>query len=354
MLFFHIGRSKSGSTTIQHFLHGQKQRLEEAGFVISEFLDSGAGSHARLKNAISRGHAADLPALEDFKRVISNKQTNTILSSEFFIETAVVRIPRYRELVGDTPVKIIVYLRDYPAWLVSLYVQATRKGSNALPFDDYYNLMLPKVSPFKKISVWADVFGWENMRIRSLDRGALVGKDLLADFRDAIGIPPEMEFGEVHSVNVGGHWLLSEFRRALGAQIDEERAAKRESRSFRDVMTLFASCINRFEGDLPLPQYLTLAQSRKLESLFNRDVVAITAKTGVTIPLLKPKVTEERTSVPSLKNAPRQLLNLFAKRLGRPQIWDRQEPHVQKSVQELLDELGVPRAQSIGRGAVAE
>ena len=188
-VFLHIGTHKTGSTSVQHFLHDNTDRLRSHGFLYpsSHLLEC---AHHRfgttllrdaglsiLKNDASSGAQsysqaepvalADLRLWPDLKEEVEQTDCSYVIisSEEFEWVTQPEVIPR---LLGNHNYKIVVCLRRQDHYLESVY-QTFVKNKNvrlkAEPakwigkvvsgtgFHDYFNLL----------ERWAAVFGKENI-----------------------------------------------------------------------------------------------------------------------------------------------------------------------------------------------
>src|SRR5438105_3905325 len=68
------------------------------------------------------------PAILAVKQLLKDRgSSNILLSSEWFFAKHSEEPARLREILGDQPVRIIFYFRDYPTWVRSLYSQQTRR-----------------------------------------------------------------------------------------------------------------------------------------------------------------------------------------------------------------------------------
>ena len=195
-LILHIGPMKTGSTSIQVWLHQHAVRLAKQGFYFPTSL--GGPNHSRLAY-LAQGHAlgvefgpqdeARLTAFsEEIDRLDESIHT-LILSGEMMGQTLdqLAEVQSLRTLLApmfDT-FKIILYLRRQDDLSLSRYSTALRRGERrARPLSKAidYDLVL---------SLWSRVFGRENVRPRLFVRETLVGGDVVSDFADAVGLTYE-------------------------------------------------------------------------------------------------------------------------------------------------------------------
>jgi hypothetical protein len=91
--------------------------------------------------------------------------------------------------LSDCDVKVIAYLRRYDEWARSAYAEDTRRGMNRRSIDEYIEYLWPRISAMPNLSCWAECFGWDRLRVRSVHPADLIGTNLLTDFAQTIGAP---------------------------------------------------------------------------------------------------------------------------------------------------------------------
>ena len=211
-VFIHIGLEKTGTTSIQNFFQINRAVLASKGICYPRVL----GSEKHFKLPIfcrAETHKDDLnmrtdlmepdlimsfkqelpQMLEEEIRSIPGGCRKLILSSEhlssrlFKIEELAI----LRQLVGpyDHNPKIIVYLRPQDEFVISSYSTYIKSGGcNDFTIPainqqtqrryDYYNLL----------QAWKEVFGLENIMVRTFEKDGLINKDIIHDFLDLTGI----------------------------------------------------------------------------------------------------------------------------------------------------------------------
>jgi hypothetical protein len=178
VLILHIGFHKAGSTTLQTALAKSAAAMADAGVVYPAAGRGRQVAHHAIATAIQTGAA--LPEIADVAALAA--QRTVVLSSERF---SLCDPAQVRARLG--PARIVCYRRDMLSGAVSRYRQVTRRGTNRLCFDD----LLPtgRIHFFSApvLAAWAEVFGPDCVRVRSLDSGCLDGGDLLTDFAGAMG-----------------------------------------------------------------------------------------------------------------------------------------------------------------------
>lgn len=227
MIVIHIGFPKSGSSTIQTFLDANEQALR--GLSIDY---TGVGRRARkghhqlvheLKSRADRfdprgGRLADVgPHVRD-----SGYET-TILSSELFSNCSASEIKRVADALAPAsqPVRIILIIRDLIGFVPSSYAQKIRYGNNVYDFDEFFKERLSegRFEQYEVAERWAEVFGWDALKVRVLDPALLLNGDLIDDFLFSAGLDPNIEtlrsMPRQARVNESAGWMTIEAVRAL-------------------------------------------------------------------------------------------------------------------------------------------
>ena len=213
----HIGQSKTGTSSIQRVLGGQRAALAKLGICyptspgwanhgmlpaslvplsrlghFNPALWEGIGAEARLAQ-FRRDFAAEMAGLPATTRlvILSAEQCGGLLTTEE-------EIGRLRDLLAPlaSRIRVVIYLRRQDQHVASSYTQALRvaaiqapslpqQGPDRLPHYDYGRLL----------DRWANVFGAEAMVVRVFDRARLVNGDAVDDFlalcEAPLAVPPD-------------------------------------------------------------------------------------------------------------------------------------------------------------------
>ncbi len=277
-LFLHIGRGKSGSSTIQALISEYADFMTAMGVACPLSAD-GLSVHARLASALQTGK--DLEALEKFRKdVRQNKRKKIFISAESLFNLKRARIRHLKRQVRDRELRLLCYIRDYPSWVQSIYGQRTKRTDNLEDFDGFFQSIRPRVSALPGLERWAEVCGWAAMHVRPLQPEALAAGDLVADTLHALGVnalAPDLE-----DRNVAVHWMVLEMQRALAAAA-KERSIAFDARQAKEMRRLFIRCT---EGVEPRRvQYITREQWKDLAELYRSDMAAVGKQVGVTFPI---------------------------------------------------------------------
>lgn len=210
--YLHIGGEKTGSTTIQRFLEGNRSKLQQAGHYYPRCLGPKRGSHYYLvvyslhdevfddlrlittvtnkQELIDFRNRLEGDIQHEFSRI---EQCDTIHISCENLQSRLQSpqaIKRVKELLQPwvKNFKVIVYVRPQHEVALSLYSTDMKLGGvkkDPLPAvsenNHYYNyeVMLDK---------WSKLFGHKNIIVRNFQRHALIGNDVIADYLFLTGI----------------------------------------------------------------------------------------------------------------------------------------------------------------------
>jgi hypothetical protein len=257
-LFLHIGITKTGSTSIQRTLAGQRKALLRAGICYPVSL--GGVAHTGLHLA-ALGHGAGERHLgereyEGLPRELKLRQavlkfdtemrelpagvSRVILSAEQC--SSHLRSPEQVAQLKDflSPyfdrIEVIVYLRRQDLHATSNYTQMIRRGVADAPRLDQLRPEHAMVYEYNELlDKWAAVFGSAAMKPRVFQRDRMPGGDVVDDFLALCGIDPGV-IGERRkerinpSINPEGQALLLTLWRTL-----QKKVHKRPGRGSDDI-----------------------------------------------------------------------------------------------------------------------
>jgi hypothetical protein len=205
----HIGCEKTGTSTIQSFLHENQGALRQLGFL---FPLSPCGprfpSHLKLSAYARRKDRADevrallgIVNLSEFRAATASELIQEcrgadchtlILSSEHLssrlnFDDEIRILKQLIDQIG--PAKVVLYLRRQDDALVSGYSTKVRLGSSR-PFELPDCALFSELYDYKRMcTIWADCFGKNALDVRIFSRAPFVAGGLLADFCAACGLP---------------------------------------------------------------------------------------------------------------------------------------------------------------------
>lgn len=308
-LFLHIGRGKSGSSTIQSLARDFVDFMTAMG-VACPLTVHGLANHSRLAVAL-KNRKSDIETIKAFRKdVRRNKRKKIFFSAEALFSLSRDAIQDLKRHAGDREIRVICYIRDYPNWLQSIYGQRTKRAMNVKDFDAYYQLVRPSVSALPPLYRWAEEFGWEAMHVRPLQPEYLVDGNLVSDVLHALDL--NCASPDVESLNVAPHWMSLELQRALAAAA-KSKSIEFDLRSARTLLNLFEECT---EGVEPRRvQYLTQDQWSDLAELYREDMKILGQHLSLSFQV-DLKAPPERPFLPDLSATTEQVRSDVLKHLG--------------------------------------
>lgn len=270
MLFVHIGMHKAGSSSIQAFLSENAARLAAHGVAYPE-AGRPAVAHHDLSQTLKDGEIA--PEWAEVAALAADQ--TVVLSSETFC----VGDPALLAKAADgAQVRILCWQRNAAEGIVSRYAQMTKRARNLEPFDDFLARREDSdqllVAPL--LGRWAEVFGAEAIRVRSLDPEVLAGGDLITDLLGALGLEDDETYVRPGRQNISPGWRALETIRSLNRDI--LGAGDADDRALRFVRKAMPRALARAEQRLGLYErgaYLSSDQAQRLVDRYNADIAAL-------------------------------------------------------------------------------
>lgn len=300
-IVLHIGRDRSGSTAVRDFCVARRGELRARGVDYVTF--------GRLASS-----DPTVPGCRTFEALRDHAQSQrglrVLVSDDFLFSGPEAVIRSAAKALAGAEVQVLAYIRPYDAWAVAAYAEETRRGMNMRDIDAYVDWLWPRVSAWPHLKAWGECFGWDRLRIRPLGPKSLHGGGLVNDVVHALGLSPITNRAPQGPIDP--HWLELELTRRL-AELNGDAAWCGVGPA--EVEPLLAELRPLVCGAPPAP-YLSLSQRRHLTNLYNEDLSKILAAGGPVLPEAKLSSGEERPFVPSLDDAPSEVLRSFFQRTG--------------------------------------
>ncbi|MDJ0690551.1 MAG: hypothetical protein QNJ41_18830 [Xenococcaceae cyanobacterium MO_188.B32] len=208
-VFLHIGLHKTGSTSLQAFLHRNRNTLRDYGYL---YPQTGASSrfdcHHNLAWLLMNWSNKADPSLGTWKELhqeIDNTSLNKIIisSEEFeFVGMGKKSLNCLKSELEYYEVKIIVYIRRQDKRLESQYTDNIKNGfysGNVLSLLPFCDKMREASNYEKVLESWAQTFGIDNIIVRPLEKTQI--PSIYHDFLEIIGITNFDNFIEVEAQN---------------------------------------------------------------------------------------------------------------------------------------------------------
>lgn len=196
ILILHIGYPKTGTSWLQSFLDRNERLLEASGV---KYLTDGRSTPAggRVDNHYSLAWKLLYRPVEEstevWGRIAREVQAGTnrycVVSSEMFVDLPASAIGTLHSLIADVEIRVLVWLRPQADAIHSRYLQAVKEGHKMPDIECYLReeINSGRWHYSKRIREW-EIFGRENLVVRPYDRAQLLSADIVADFRNALGI----------------------------------------------------------------------------------------------------------------------------------------------------------------------
>lgn len=218
--FFHIGRPKTGSTSIQDFLWANRRALAGQR-VLYDRIDADISSQWELPiAALSRAGApvkdmfvvrklqlqemaaqqayADrmLARFEEGLAANAGQMDTYIASSEHAVDYLAepAHVDAFDRLLGKhfDDITYIIYLREQTSLCASSYSEHIKRGRTISLQEFVRRAVQPGwFDHLRALQPWIDALGPERINVRLMERDTLVGGDLIDDFCAQTGIDPE-------------------------------------------------------------------------------------------------------------------------------------------------------------------
>ncbi|MCB0520256.1 MAG: methyltransferase domain-containing protein [Lewinellaceae bacterium] len=193
-LFLHVGPPKTGTTTVQHFLAQNRDKLASAGIL----YPLNEPSHWKLALRVGLTmwpwtvDETTTPSWSEIAQLSAeNADKHLLLSSESFSyavlsakkEGSIKLVEQLRSL--DRELHVIIYLRRQDLWVESYFIEYLKHfGKGGL--DTFLEERQDSLDYYKVLSFWSNLAGKDRLTVRVYEPGQL--PDIRADFMRFLGI----------------------------------------------------------------------------------------------------------------------------------------------------------------------
>jgi hypothetical protein len=210
-LYLHIGTEKTGTTSIQNFLHANKTVLSRSGYHVLEC--AGEKNHRAVPSYCMKDgdyddfffrRQIDNPKnkkifkeklFKDFNEEMGSLENNihsVIITSEHFHSRlkSIESVKIFKRLISDyfNEIQIICYIREQSALASALYSTGIKAGDN-VEFNSFIKDISPDSSLYDYYSLlgrWSDVFSNDSLNVRIFSKDEFYNNNLIDDFCVAI------------------------------------------------------------------------------------------------------------------------------------------------------------------------
>jgi hypothetical protein len=259
-LVLHIGTGKAGSTSIQSFLHRNRERLAERGLLYPR--TPGPTRHSRLGLSMRSDeelandptwHHLEIADPTRFRRrfrrrllreIDESGAPHVLFSDESLYGSSFDTIRRLHQFTDQiaTGVRAVVYLRRQDDHMVSRYQQVVKAGE-VRRLDEWGRQDYAKTYDYHaRLSAWRDLLQPRELVVRRFERSGFVNGSLIDDFFDAAGLPvrlDDLEQVDVRNVSLGAEAV--EFLRLHNLHRVENEGARARLIGNADLVRVLAA-----------------------------------------------------------------------------------------------------------------
>ncbi|NDY91935.1 hypothetical protein [Ideonella livida] len=250
----HIGRHKSGTSALQHFLHSNSEKLAQAGYAYPKTGRGKKVAHHQLAGAL-KGRSTGKEAthwdqvIADLKAGISLEASEASIHSVIISSEALQDVPPtiLASVFPTENTTVIVYLREQVEYLITTYQQRVHATGLSLSLEQFASQA--KVANYARyLERLESTFGKANLRVGIYDRDQLKDRDMVSDFLSKAEIR-EIPLNSTIEANssIGGELL--ELKRVSNILRGGIPAHKKEYVAFNAA----AQTRKNFSGRVPMP-----------------------------------------------------------------------------------------------------
>jgi hypothetical protein len=340
MIALHIGFTKCASSTIQNFFASNRKALLPLS-IDYPVIGLSNNTHRNLYCEVIGSSEFD-PSCGSMAKLASYWRSapagTMVLSSENFElvnrEEEIANMRSHLESSRpNEPIIVVLISRNLHERMVSTYSQSVKFGFHNRDFDAFFKARIKKrASDFEIAARWANIFGWDNLRIRSLDDSQLANGDIIDDFFSTIGADiTDARFLQMNRDgrrNVSPGWRVLESIRSLYNESHGLPAnhpvltAVRENARKRTLGNLAITIGDELGWNADKGRYLKRDQAEQCQKIYSDAVLALNERLPAPLPLpqsLSSTGFVTREFLPSTKHIPRDQLTAFYDRLS--EIW---------------------------------
>ena len=184
-IYLHIGRHKTGTSSIQNFIASYPESLSSQSLYYPETGRHGIAHHEiaailsfkKTKNDTLKRAAIESNVISTLKAEIDSQPTDVLISSEGLQNSDPALVA---EVFSEYQIKILVYIRNQIDYLASAYAQKVWATNYAESMETYYkDIFNPDYEFF--LSRWENI-SQGGISIAKFTRENLYQSDIVADF----------------------------------------------------------------------------------------------------------------------------------------------------------------------------
>lgn len=205
-IILHIGRHKSGTSSLQHYLGAHRAELSAQGILYPRAGSDNHIAHHALARACNarQSDGSELTRIADgINTELDPHHERILLSSEAFQNIR--NLDRLSTLIarfGAPEVQVICYVREHLDYAISGFRQMIQNQTRFTPFERYVQ-GLNAMGPF--VRRWSEL---GTLALKWYNRADLKNGDVIADFCDQAGIAHgDIPKGDMNP-SIGGNLLV--------------------------------------------------------------------------------------------------------------------------------------------------
>lgn len=193
----HIGTHKTGTTSLQRFLHSNRGQLKAQGVL---YPDYGLLHHAHHEwpwsiAGVDGGRRLTDTSEQLLKRYLAEADAQRcdqllVSSEEFEFVRAPAKLAGLAEQLKDFQVKILVYLRRQDYYLESEYGQHLRmyEKRETKEIDEFlfWHALADRFNYRRLLTPWAEAFGYDNIKVRVYEKERFAAGSIFTDFLSSL------------------------------------------------------------------------------------------------------------------------------------------------------------------------
>lgn len=205
-IILHIGRHKSGTSSLQHCLAQNRSGLDAQGVLYPHSGAKNRIAHHAVVHAL-HPRSGDETSAKSIAMQISDElqphHERLLLSSEAFqniVDLSLVR--SFVQSFGSVDVRIVVYFRERLDYAMSSFRQMVQNQSKFATFAQHTNAFR-QIDPF--LNRWSKM---GQLCAKWFDRNSFKGGDVIADFSAETDITLEQVLSQNMNPSIGGNLLV--------------------------------------------------------------------------------------------------------------------------------------------------
>ncbi|KQS53919.1 hypothetical protein ASG17_13260 [Brevundimonas sp. Leaf363] len=188
-ILLHIGRAKTGTSSIQEVLANSEAALAAHGWRYASAARRGSSHRYAAVYFSNQKRLAFDPAVlqqqvDALAAELASTDQNTIISGEGFQNAA--RPEKIAPVIPPERTQVLVYLREQYVWAQSTYAQKVKATEYNEDFETYLQTADPRYEVM--LQRWRRGFNPAQLTARLYDRACLAGGDVIDDFLGVIGL----------------------------------------------------------------------------------------------------------------------------------------------------------------------